>query len=803
MTAIRLVIEKIWRGSPLTGDDIVVLVLVLAMAASVTHLCTMLITRWGDRHIAFKSLAGSLLVHCVCILGLEVFDPLQPDYVRAAVEIYEPVDVTTEILVQSDEQLPSDESGNTPAPDQPSRPQIDLERLPLPSREAEPVEEVEREPEQPDSLQADLPDASEFIESPEPEVAELADNGLPGPREVAAEDPGADIETLLERNDADTYAADTERTVPEQGSLREDPRPVDRESTAGQPEKLDTRLNIDEAELNVASSPESDGVEMRRPDTEDAIERRAAPVVGEEPAETVSTDVAIRPERSLPARSFNRRLPRPERSVPSAAEEARPSRSPSVAPRTPLPLASDYEDVRIGPVVAPESDALRSAADLLEMSTVRIRRRERQPAAYRLRSREYRRDAVWKFGGTERSEATVERSLRWLAQQQSPDGRWDADAWGAGLVAVDELGVKRDYAGRDADTGITALVTLAFLGAGYTHEDGRYSVQVDRALDWLIQQQAEDGSLSGDARRYARMYCHAMATYAIAEALGMQKESIMDPVVDPDLLAHGPSAAAVAGAVSGTMTGLSPDVYGVAWSTAVHAVADSQAWGMRRVHEVRLRAALLKAVRFTIRQQHEGGGWRYARGQEGDVSMFGWQLMSLKSADIAGVAIPSNVRDRMFRFVESVRQGRRGGLFSYRRDEEVTPVMTAEALFCQQMLGFRRDTARNRESVAYLLRHLPKLSELNLYYWYYGTLAMYQYGGSAWDQWNAAVRDTLIDQQVVTGELAGSWDPKGPWGRYGGRLYSTALATLSLEVYYRLLPLYQMNQEDERDTARP
>ena len=38
--------------------------------------------------------------------------------------------------------------------------------------------------------------------------------------------------------------------------------------------------------------------------------------------------------------------------------------------------------------------------------------------------------------------------------------------------------------------------------------------------------------------------------------------------------------------------------------------------------------------------------------------------------------------------------------------------------------------------------------------------------------------------------FAGSWDPSGPWGRYGGRLYSTAISTLTLEVYYRLLPLY-------------
>lgn len=798
MTAIRLVLEKVWHGGSLSGDDIIVLMLLLAMAASITHLCTMLITRWGDRYIAFKSLAGSLLVHCVCFLGLEVFDPLQPDYVRASREVYQPVEVVTEVLVESDEQFAQTESGNTSAPDQPTRPQIDLERLPVPSRDLEVQQNTEREAEEPDSLQVDLPDATEFAELPDPQVSSPVDDGLEGPREVAAEDPGSDLEVVSEPNEADVYAAETERSTPQVSREDQEPRPNDRDTTAGPTEKIDTQLTVDEATIDLATSPASDGVEMKLQQPQELIERRAAPVSGAEPTETLGTDVAVRTERSLPTRSRGRRLPRPERSRPAESLSTRPSRLSSTSPRTPNSLSSSYEEVRVGPLLPAESDALRSAADMVELSTNQIQRRDRQPAAYRLRSHEYRRDAVWKFGGTERSEATVERSLRWLARQQKADGRWDAGSYGAGLVDVDELGVKRDHAGRDADSGITALVTLAFLGAGYTHEDGRYAVQVDRALDWLIRQQDKEGSLAGGARRYARMYSHAMATYALAEALGMQKEAVLNPVVEPDLLTAAPTAASVAMALSGAATGLPVDVFGTVWSTTVQAATDSQAWGLRRVHDVQLRSALLKAVRFTIRQQHVGGGWRYAKGQEGDVSMFGWHLMSLKSAEIAGVQIPSAVRDRMFQFINGARQGSEGGLFGYRYDEKVTPVMTAEAMFCQQMLGFARDTARNRESVRYLLRHRPRLSELNLYYWYYGTLAMYQYGGEPWELWNKAVRDPLIREQVTDGANTGSWDPNGPWGRYGGRLYSTALATLTLEVYYRLLPLYQMNSNTDR-----
>ena len=237
--------------------------------------------------------------------------------------------------------------------------------------------------------------------------------------------------------------------------------------------------------------------------------------------------------------------------------------------------------------------------------------------------------------------------------------------------------------------------------------------------------------------------------------------------------------------------------------------AERVSYQLRKVDDLRLEAALLRAITFTLSQQDPiSGGWRYKPGQEGDVSMFGWQMMSLKSAAIAGVKISPKVRDRMTQFLNSVRQGPSKGLFGYRRSvlinghetEPVTQAMTAEALFCQQMLGYQRDSASSRESVGYLLQHRPRLAELDFYYWYYGTLAMYQYGGEPWQRWNSVVRETLIQEQRISGAYAGSWDPKGPWGGYGGRLYSTALATLTLEVYYRLLPLYRMNDNPAKAT---
>jgi hypothetical protein len=76
---------------------------------------------------------------------------------------------------------------------------------------------------------------------------------------------------------------------------------------------------------------------------------------------------------------------------------------------------------------------------------------------------------------------------------------------------------------------------------------------------------------------------------------------------------------------------------------------------------------------------------------------------------------------------------------------------------------------------------------------------MFHMGGEHWQTWNSRLHPLLVQSQLPSGPLAGSWDPKGAvpdrWGPHGGRLYVTTLNLLSLEVFYRHLPLYE-------DTAR-
>ncbi len=373
-------------------------------------------------------------------------------------------------------------------------------------------------------------------------------------------------------------------------------------------------------------------------------------------------------------------------------------------------------------------------------------RRVALPSTYRYRGPEQRRKAALQFGGSEASEQAVEAALKWLASNQTPQGFWDADANGAGRVKLTEDGldtrgaeVRGGIPGVEADSGVTALAILAFLGAGYTQEEGPYANNVDRALIWMVSQQSEDGFLGGKATYYARAYCHGIATYALAEAYGMRS--------DPTL----PSP---------------------------------------------LKEPLEKAIHYILENQHPSdGGWRYRKGETGDMSIFGWNLMALKSAEIAGLKIPPANRNLLVKFLTDRSLGRNKGLAAYHPQYGTSgpsPTMTAEALFSKQMLGLQRSNPASKEAMDYLMTQLPNREGLNFYYWYYGTLATFQYGGEPWKQWNETLRDMLVSEQRAQGKDQGSWDPKDRWGGYGGRVYSTALSTLILEVYYRFLPLYQM-----------
>ena len=354
------------------------------------------------------------------------------------------------------------------------------------------------------------------------------------------------------------------------------------------------------------------------------------------------------------------------------------------------------------------------------------------PELFELR-RNDRPASLHRFGGSAETEAAVHRGLGWLAGNQNSDGHWDAARYGSGQETR-VLGHDRRGAGGSADSGVTGLALLAMQGAGNSHYEGPYRLNVQRGLEYLLGIQRDDGSLAGEASLFARMYCHGIATLALSEAAALTGDDRLQPYVE-------------------------------------------------------------RAISYTVRSQHPvTGGWRYQPGDRGDMSQFGWQVMALKSADLAGIRISAETRGRMLRFLRDNTSGEFGGLASYRAGERVSSVMTAEALVCRMFLGAPHDSALVKEASNRILADLPDRGIPNLYYWYYGTLAMFQVQGDAWQHWNRVLQDQLPARQRVEGNLAGSWDPDTVWGGYGGRVYSTAMATLCLEIYYRYLPIYEVSR---------
>lgn len=278
-----------------------------------------------------------------------------------------------------------------------------------------------------------------------------------------------------------------------------------------------------------------------------------------------------------------------------------------------------------------------------------------------------------------------------------------------------------------SDAGLTGLSLLAFLGAGHTHtKESQYQETVRRGLSWLIRIQKPDG----DLQLGGRIYSHSMATLALTEAFAMTGDD-------------------------------------------------------------RLRGPAQRGVLWLAQAQHaDSGGWRYGPNQFGDTSVFGWAVLVLRSARSAELDVPAITWNQAQKWIAMVSSGSHGGLASYRPGYPVSHAMTAETLFCRQVFGLQRDSAIVDEAADYVLSRLPDAGDYHVYYWYYGTLAMFQLGGDRWQRWNSRLAETLLSTQRTSGHAAGSWDPKKPFGVDGGRVFATAASAMCLEVYYRYLPLY-------------
>jgi len=274
--------------------------------------------------------------------------------------------------------------------------------------------------------------------------------------------------------------------------------------------------------------------------------------------------------------------------------------------------------------------------------------------------------------------------------------------------------------------GATGLALLPFLGAGYTQRQGPYQNVVQRGLDYLCQR----------------------------------------------LLATADGGSLAEGATYGMYT------HGIA------TVALCEAYAMTQ--DPSLRGPAEQAVQFICSVQHSRGGWRYNPGQPGDTTVTGWQVMALQSARMAGLETPPEVLERAGEFLDSVATPQEC-FFGYQSPRK-EPGPTSVALLLRMYLGWPRTDHRLERGALYLATIGP--SETDMYFNYYATQVLHHQAGTHWPKWNERLRDYLVSTQAGRGHEKGSWYFPDRHGTIGGRLYTTAMCLMILEVYYRHMPLY-------------
>jgi len=342
-------------------------------------------------------------------------------------------------------------------------------------------------------------------------------------------------------------------------------------------------------------------------------------------------------------------------------------------------------------------------------------------------------------GGGKQTESVMMAALLWLANHQSPDGRWDCDGFDAQCRKN-----KCDGRGEATyDVGVTGLALLCFLGAGFTQQDGPFKKTVKDGLLYLKRVQDEDGVFGGKSCPHYQ-YNHACAALAMAEAFGM----------------------------TGAQALREPAQRGVAW---------------------------------VGRSQNPYRAWRYGCADgDNDTSVTGWMTMVLKSAILCGIDVEHTSLDHAAAFIDEMTEenGRtgyqqKGGWparvtgptlekFPAQNSESLTAVGMLVRIFDGHAAGADPSIGKGADL---LVAQLPKWDppSIDFYYWYYGTLAMFQVGGPRWEKWNAAMKTAIVDHQRLdrAQDEFGSWDPVDPWSQEGGRVYATALNCLCTEVYYR------------------
>jgi len=277
--------------------------------------------------------------------------------------------------------------------------------------------------------------------------------------------------------------------------------------------------------------------------------------------------------------------------------------------------------------------------------------------------------------------------------------------------------------------GATGLVLLTFLGAGLTHQTkGPYRKTVQDGMLYLLQT-VEQSSGAGDLRGDGQeMPWHAVATLALCESYGLTLDA-------------------------------------------------------------RVGKAAQRALDFiAANQDPKSGGWACKPGQGPDLITTAWQVLALESGRAETLRVDPAVLKKAAAMLDKVQSD--SGAFYGRTGPGQDPDATAAGLLCRLYLGWPPKHEALKKGAAYLIHRGPSADDL--VYNLFGTTLLHELSGPGWDTWHRGMRRMLVDSQGQAGADTGSWwFPKEAHADQGGRVFHTAMSVLTVEVYYRYLPLFR------------
>lgn len=282
----------------------------------------------------------------------------------------------------------------------------------------------------------------------------------------------------------------------------------------------------------------------------------------------------------------------------------------------------------------------------------------------------------------------------------------------------------------DGHVAVTALAGMAMLASGSTPGRGPYGEPLERAVTYVLNNVTSTGLITAPEHRNMNpMYGHGFATLFLAEVYGMTNDD-------------------------------------------------------------RIRDKLKLAVKTIINSQNKEGGWRYFPvRREADVSATVCQMMALRAARNAGIAVPKSTVDACVEYIRRC-QNPDGG-FAYMLSGggmgmgSLLP-RSAAGVVVLYSAGVYEDPQIER-GLRYLQEQAfqpMQFRQEGFYFYgqYYAAQAMWYAGGDHWRRWFPRIRDELVSQQQPTG----NWQDMTVCPEY-----ATAMACIVLQLSNNCLPIFQ------------